>query len=63
MKTCTRFADMKAGYERDIAFLRGHAARHEGSTAAKASTRHAWGVKQNMARALAKHFERCPLCR
>ncbi|MEJ8641156.1 hypothetical protein WKI68_06055 [Streptomyces sp. MS1.HAVA.3] len=42
MKTCTRFADMKAGYERDIAFLRGHAARHEGSTAAKASTRHAW---------------------
>lgn len=62
MKTCPRFASLKAGYERDITFLRNHAVRHEGSTAAKASTRHALTVKQNMARALTRHFKRCPVC-
>ncbi|MEU8495277.1 hypothetical protein AB0940_01245 [Streptomyces sp. NPDC006656] len=62
MKTCERFTDLKAGYERDITFLRNHSARHAGSTASKSSTRHALAVKQNMAKALARHFTRCPLC-
>lgn len=62
MKTCPRFADLKAGFQRDIDFLRSHAARHEGSTAAKASARHALLVKRNMARALTRHYTRCRLC-
>ncbi|MFJ7779346.1 hypothetical protein [Streptomyces yangpuensis] len=62
MKTCDRFTDLKAGYERDITFLRNHASLHAGSNASKSSTRHALAVKQNMARALARHYSRCPLC-
>lgn len=62
MNTCDRFTDLKAGYERDITFLRNHAARHAGSTASKSSTRHALIVKQNMAKALTRHYTRCHLC-
>ncbi|MFJ8676269.1 hypothetical protein [Streptomyces sp. NPDC093589] len=62
MKTCPRFARIKAGYEQDIRFLRNHAERHQGRTSAKVSAKHAYGSKQRMARALSKHFEVCPEC-
>ncbi|WHM36615.1 hypothetical protein [Streptomyces sp. BPTC-684] len=62
MKTCDRFASIKSGFEQDIRFLREHAQRHSGSSAAKASARHALGVRQNMARALSRHYTRCLIC-
>ncbi|MFE1836436.1 hypothetical protein [Streptomyces sviceus] len=58
MKTCHRFATIKADFERDARFLRGHAERHQGSAPAK----NAVSVKRNMARALNTHLDRCPEC-
>ncbi|MBC9718412.1 hypothetical protein H9Y04_38405 [Streptomyces sp. TRM66268-LWL] len=62
MKTCHRFATIKAGFERDINFLRGHAERHRGSAPAKTSAKNAVSVRRNMARALNTHLARCPEC-
>ncbi|KMS76982.1 hypothetical protein ACM01_03990 [Streptomyces viridochromogenes] len=62
MKTCHRFDTIKAGFERDVRFLRGHAERHRGSAPAKTSAKNAFSVKRNMARALNRHLDRCPEC-
>ncbi|MFB7936694.1 MULTISPECIES: hypothetical protein [unclassified Streptomyces] len=62
MKTCDRFNRIKAGFENDLAILNSHAAQHEGSNPAKASSRIAKGVKLNMGRMLARHYSRCRLC-
>ncbi|MFF2508766.1 hypothetical protein ACFVTY_36180 [Streptomyces sp. NPDC058067] len=62
MKTCHRFATIKADFERDVSFLRGHAERHQGSAPAKTSAKHAVSVKRNMARALNMHLDRCREC-
>ncbi|MFB6631299.1 hypothetical protein ACFCWY_15475 [Streptomyces sp. NPDC056362] len=63
MKTCDRFKRIKDGFENDLAILNSHAAQHEGTNSAKASTRIAKGVKLNMGRALSRHYSRCRLCR
>ncbi|MFI9829683.1 hypothetical protein ACIHIX_18560 [Streptomyces sp. NPDC051913] len=62
MKTCRRFATIKADFERDVIFLRGHAERHQGSAPAKTSAKNAVSVKRNMARALNTHLDRCREC-
>ncbi|MGW2720411.1 hypothetical protein [Streptomyces sp. NPDC001492] len=62
MKTCHRFATIKADFERDARFLRGYAERHEGSALAKTSAKNAVSVKRNMARALNTHLDRCREC-
>jgi hypothetical protein len=62
VKTCPRFADLRADFEREVHFLTAHAERHAGRTAAKVSTRHAASARARMARALSTHLERCPLC-
>ena len=62
MKACRRFATIKAGFERDARFLRGHAERHQGSAPAKTSAKNAVSVKRNMARALNTHLDRCREC-
>ncbi|WP_327352797.1 hypothetical protein [Streptomyces sp. NBC_01304] len=62
MKTCHRFASIKAEFERDVRFLRGHAERHQGSAPAKTSWKNAVSVKRNMARALNTHLSRCREC-
>ncbi|MEU8482337.1 hypothetical protein [Streptomyces sp. NPDC048641] len=62
MKTCHRFDRIKAGFETDVRFLRGHAERHLGSPAAKTSAKNAVSVKRNMARALNTHLARCREC-
>ncbi|MFF3640426.1 hypothetical protein [Streptomyces sp. NPDC002564] len=62
MKTCHRFDRIKAGFEKDVSFLRGHAERHLGSPAAKTSAKNAVSVKRNMARALNTHLARCREC-
>ncbi|MEU5898725.1 hypothetical protein [Streptomyces venezuelae] len=62
MKTCLRFDRIKAGFEKDVLFLRGHAERHVGSPAARTSAKHAISVKRNMARALNTHLARCREC-
>ncbi|TCR22956.1 hypothetical protein [Streptomyces sp. BK205] len=58
MKACRRFATIKADFERDVSFLRGHAERHQGSASAKSAV----SVKRNMARALNTHLDRCREC-
>ncbi|MGI5457589.1 hypothetical protein ACQEWB_31355 [Streptomyces sp. CA-249302] len=62
MKTCRRFTTIKADFERDVSFLRGHAERHQGSAPAKTSAKNAVSVKRNMARALNTHLDRCREC-
>ncbi|MCX4659149.1 hypothetical protein OG711_07695 [Streptomyces uncialis] len=62
MKTCHRFTRIRTGYEQDIQYLRSHSERHEGKPSAKASAKHAAGAKRAMARALNRHYERCPEC-
>ncbi|MDL2075799.1 hypothetical protein QNN03_05045 [Streptomyces sp. GXMU-J15] len=62
MKTCHRFASIKAEFERDVSFLHGHAERHRGSASAKTSAKNAVSVKRNMARALSTHLDRCREC-
>ncbi|WP_435210342.1 hypothetical protein [Streptomyces sp. bgisy034] len=62
MKTCERFQRLKSGYEQDIAFLRNHSQRSTGTTAAKTSATNALAMKSRMAKALGRHFERCPIC-
>ncbi|MFJ2812179.1 hypothetical protein [Streptomyces sp. NPDC087294] len=62
MKTCHRFASIKAEFERDVSFLRGHAELHRGSASAKTSAKNAVSVKRNMARALNTHLDRCREC-
>ncbi|WP_405735037.1 hypothetical protein OG607_41765 [Streptomyces sp. NBC_01537] len=62
MKTCPRFTRIKSGYERDISYLRSHSERHQGTAPAKTSAKNAITVKRSMARALNRHFERCPEC-
>ncbi|WP_216586402.1 hypothetical protein [Streptomyces brasiliscabiei] len=62
MKTCRRFATIKADFERDVSFLRGHAERHQGSASAKSSAKSAVSMKRNMARALNTHLDRCREC-
>ncbi|MFD4829216.1 hypothetical protein ACFWPV_05065 [Streptomyces uncialis] len=62
MKTCQRFSRIKSDYEQDITFLHSHSERHEGKPSAKASAKHAAGAKRAMARALNRHYERCPEC-
>ncbi|MFI1886026.1 hypothetical protein [Streptomyces jumonjinensis] len=62
MKTCPRFTRIKTGYEQDITYLRNHSERHEGKPSARVSAKHALGAKRAMARALTRHYERCPEC-
>ena len=62
MKTCNRFHRIKAGFERDIRYLSNYAERHRGSASAKTSAKNAFTVRRNMAKALIRHFERCPEC-
>ncbi|AZP17849.1 hypothetical protein EJC51_18130 [Streptomyces aquilus] len=62
MKACRRFAAIRAEFERDVSFLRGHAERHQGSAPAKTSAKNAVSVKRNMARALNTHLDRCREC-
>ncbi|WP_172387209.1 hypothetical protein [Streptomyces sp. MNP-20] len=62
MKTCERFARIKSGYERDITYLRNHSQRSTGTPAAKVSVTNARAVRSRMAKALGRHFERCPIC-
>lgn len=62
MKTCPRFARIRADFERDIHYLRNHAERHPGTAPAKTSARTALGTKQRMAEALTRHYAQCPEC-
>jgi hypothetical protein len=62
MKTCSRFARIKAGFEREAHMLRSHSVRYHGTTPAKASATRATDAKRRMARALNSHYERCPEC-
>lgn len=62
MKTCHRFSTIRAEYERDITFLAAHSARHTGRPVAKISAKNAVSTKQQMARALTRHVNRCPEC-
>lgn len=62
MRTCGSFATIKAGYERDITYLRNRAERHNGTPAAQSSTGNARAEKARMARHLSRHFEGCLLC-
>ncbi|MFJ9034526.1 hypothetical protein ACIRQP_40015 [Streptomyces sp. NPDC102274] len=62
MKTCQRFARIRYGFEQDIRFLTDYAERKAGTAPAKSSKKHAYTVRRNMARALSKHYERCPEC-
>lgn len=62
MRTCESFATIRAGYEREIAYLRHGAEFHGGTPAARFSTRKVQAERARMARHLSRHFERCPLC-
>ncbi|MFI6287618.1 hypothetical protein ACIBCM_23215 [Streptomyces sp. NPDC051018] len=62
MKTCEKFARIQADYQRDVTYLSNHSERHRGQPSARASTKHAHTAKQNMARALSRHFYNCRLC-
>ncbi|QPP05138.1 hypothetical protein G4Z16_00620 [Streptomyces bathyalis] len=62
MRTCQRFARIKADFERDIAFLLRHAERHQGETSAKVSRTTALGARQRMAQALNRHLAHCREC-
>ncbi|MFI1890267.1 hypothetical protein [Streptomyces jumonjinensis] len=62
MKTCHRFARIRAGHERDIQGLLNHAALYPERTSGKVSSTRAAGAKYAMARALSRHFERCREC-
>ncbi|MFI0743294.1 hypothetical protein ACH4PU_35255 [Streptomyces sp. NPDC021100] len=62
MKTCERFARIKAGYEQDILFLCSYAERNPGTAPAKTSAKNAFTVKRSMARALSRHVDRCLQC-
>ncbi|MEI5100955.1 hypothetical protein RB200_23445 [Streptomyces sp. PmtG] len=62
MKTCERLARIKSGYEQDITYLRNHSQRSTGTRAAKTSATNVRTVKSRMAKALGRHFERCPIC-
>lgn len=62
MKTCPRFATIRAEYEQDIGFLSAHSERHAGRPSAKSSAKHATAARARMARALSGHVGRCPEC-
>jgi hypothetical protein len=62
MKTCSRFASIRSGFEREVHFLRSHSERYEDTAPARASANIAASTKQRMAKALSRHFERCPEC-
>ncbi|MEU5159623.1 hypothetical protein AB0G74_08430 [Streptomyces sp. NPDC020875] len=62
MKTCHRFARIRASHERDIRGLLNHADRNSGRTAGKVSATRALGAKHAMAKALSRHFEHCREC-
>ncbi|MDX3523327.1 hypothetical protein [Streptomyces scabiei] len=62
MKTCPRLARIRSDFEKDIRFLTAYAERNVGTAPAKTSAKHAITVRQNMARAMSRHFARCPEC-
>lgn len=62
MKTCFRFASLRAEHELEISCMTNHSRWHAGRSAAKSSARQAIAAKQRMARALSGHVERCPEC-
>ncbi|MEU3553337.1 hypothetical protein [Streptomyces fragilis] len=62
MKTCPRFTRIRAGFEREIAYLSAHSQRHTDSPAAKTSAKQALSLKQRMSRALCRHVEHCLEC-
>ncbi|MCB5905900.1 hypothetical protein [Streptomyces pinistramenti] len=62
MKTCHRFARIRADYEREAAYLRNYAARNENSPRAKTSTKRAYLTRRRMARALSSHVTHCLEC-
>jgi hypothetical protein len=62
VRTCQRFARIKADFEQDIAFLLNHSQRHQGETSAKVSHTTALGARQRMAKALNRHLAHCREC-
>ncbi|WP_282697816.1 hypothetical protein [Streptomyces sp. CC208A] len=62
MKTCPKFDRLRAKYLQETAYLLNHAARHQGSHTARASTDLARSSKQRMARGLSGHVARCLEC-
>lgn len=62
MKTCPHFTRIRAGYEKEMRYLRNYSERHQGTAPARASARTALGTKQRMAQALTRHYEWCLEC-
>lgn len=62
MKTCSRFASLRAEHELEISCMTNHSHWHAGRPAATSSARQAISAKQRMARALSGHVQRCPEC-
>jgi hypothetical protein len=62
LKTCHRFAWIKARAEREIAFHTAHAATHVGEQSAKQSATMAALARQGMGTALSRHYAKCPEC-
>ncbi|BBC30736.1 uncharacterized protein SGFS_020300 [Streptomyces graminofaciens] len=62
MKTCPRMSRIRSDFEKDIRFLTVYAERKAGTPPAKTSAKQAITVKRNMARAMSRHFARCPEC-
>ncbi|MEU9397681.1 hypothetical protein AB0D86_47900 [Streptomyces sp. NPDC048324] len=55
-------SSIRSDFERDIRFLTAYAVRNAGTPRAKTSAKQAITVKRNMARAMSRHFARCPEC-
>ncbi|ULR53947.1 MULTISPECIES: hypothetical protein [Streptomyces] len=53
---------IKSDFEKDIRFLTAYAERKAGTPSAKTSAKQAITLKGNMARAMSRHFARCPEC-
>ncbi|WP_327731516.1 hypothetical protein OG250_43550 [Streptomyces sp. NBC_00487] len=53
---------IRSDFEKDIRFLTVYAERKAGTHPAKTSAKQAITVKHNMARAMSRHFARCPEC-
>ncbi|MFI1358151.1 hypothetical protein ACH4TV_31895 [Streptomyces sp. NPDC020898] len=53
---------IRSDFEKDIRFLTVYAERKAGTPPAKTSAKQAITVKHNMARAMSRHFARCPEC-
>ncbi|QYX76486.1 hypothetical protein K1J60_08155 [Streptomyces akebiae] len=62
MRTCPRMSHIKSDFEKDIRFLTAYAERKAGTPSAKTSAKQAITLKGNMARAMSRHFARCPEC-